>query len=191
MHRVQRRSDCQLLLEKATTSSDSPTTSISSLSTTPSLPFFNSNSDCLKGQQLLAGGATAACAQLKVFEGTNWAAGGQVSAKFKAAPSPPSSCDSCGGAASTALLQQNYVAALAKIKLLEDKVKRLEEQQVEIHTAKELYLKVFEDFPALIWRSGLDKMCGTFRILCLGSCIQTYLSMIPSWTVFGLTKISH
>jgi len=34
---------------------------------------------------------------------------------------------------------------------------------MEINQAKELYLKIFEDFPALIWRSGLDKNCDYFN----------------------------
>jgi len=36
-------------------------------------------------------------------------------------------------------------------------------KQIEINQAKELYLKIFEDFPALIWRSGLDKLCNYFN----------------------------
>ncbi|MGE5498367.1 MAG: hypothetical protein ACM3Q2_09865, partial [Syntrophothermus sp.] len=28
---------------------------------------------------------------------------------------------------------------------------------------KELYLKIFQDFPALIWRAGTDKMCNYFN----------------------------
>jgi PAS domain S-box-containing protein len=66
-------------------------------------------------------------------------------------------------AASTAALQQQYQTALDRIQALETKCARLEQKHVEIHTAKELYLKVLEDFPALIWRSGLDKMCDYFN----------------------------
>jgi len=37
------------------------------------------------------------------------------------------------------------------------------ENQKKIAQAKELYLKIFEDFPALIWRSRLDKLCDYFN----------------------------
>ena len=39
----------------------------------------------------------------------------------------------------------------------------LKQKQVQIKSAKELYLKIFEDFPALIWRSGLEKECDYFN----------------------------
>ena len=39
----------------------------------------------------------------------------------------------------------------------------LKQQQIEITEAKELYLKIFEEFPALIWRSRLDKLCDYFN----------------------------
>src|SRR5512145_952940 len=39
----------------------------------------------------------------------------------------------------------------------------LRQQHIEITEAKELYLKIFEDFPALIWRSRLDKLCDYFN----------------------------
>jgi len=39
----------------------------------------------------------------------------------------------------------------------------LKQQQLEITKAKELYLKIFENFPALIWRSRLDKLCDYFN----------------------------
>jgi two-component system CheB/CheR fusion protein len=62
------------------------------------------------------------------------------------------------------------IDACEKIKILEDKVKELQNevstlksQQIEISKAKELYLKIFEDFPALIWRSRLDKLCDYFN----------------------------
>lgn len=54
--------------------------------------------------------------------------------------------------------------------LLKERIKKLEEenlslrkQQIEISEAKELYLKIFEEFPALIWRSRLDKLCDYFN----------------------------
>jgi PAS domain S-box-containing protein len=57
-----------------------------------------------------------------------------------------------------------------EIHLLTEKIKELErensvlrQQQIEITEAKELYLKIFEDFPALIWRSRLDKLCDYFN----------------------------
>ncbi len=50
-----------------------------------------------------------------------------------------------------------------KIKELEKEILSLKQQQVEISEAKELYLKIFEEFPALIWRSRLDKLCDYFN----------------------------
>ena len=50
-----------------------------------------------------------------------------------------------------------------KIKALEKENSILRQQQIEITEAKELYLKIFEDFPALIWRSRLDKLCDYFN----------------------------
>lgn len=50
-----------------------------------------------------------------------------------------------------------------KIKELQQEVSTLQNQQIEISKAKELYLKIFEDFPALIWRSRLDKLCDYFN----------------------------
>jgi PAS domain S-box len=50
-----------------------------------------------------------------------------------------------------------------KIRELQQEVSRLQNQQIEINKAKELYLKIFEDFPALIWRSRLDKLCDYFN----------------------------
>lgn len=52
---------------------------------------------------------------------------------------------------------------LEKIKKLEEENSILKEQQIEINKAKELYLKIFEEFPALIWRSRLDKLCDYFN----------------------------
>ena len=51
----------------------------------------------------------------------------------------------------------------AKIKNLERENLTLRQQQIEIIEAKELYLKIFEEFPALIWRSRLDKLCDYFN----------------------------
>ena len=50
-----------------------------------------------------------------------------------------------------------------KIKELEKENSTLKQQHLEITEAKELYLKIFEDFPALIWRSRLDKLCDYFN----------------------------
>ena len=50
-----------------------------------------------------------------------------------------------------------------RIKELERENSILRQQQVEITDAKELYLKIFEEFPALIWRSRLDKLCDYFN----------------------------
>ena len=50
-----------------------------------------------------------------------------------------------------------------RIQQLEKENLRLNQQQVEISKAKELYLKIFDEFPALIWRSRLDKLCDYFN----------------------------
>ena len=50
-----------------------------------------------------------------------------------------------------------------RIDALETENASLRLKQIEINQAKELYLKIFEDFPALIWRSGLDKLCNYFN----------------------------
>ena len=50
-----------------------------------------------------------------------------------------------------------------RIKELERENAVLRQQQMEITEAKELYLKIFEEFPALIWRSRLDKLCDYFN----------------------------
>ncbi|NOR27287.1 MAG: PAS domain-containing protein [Lutibacter sp.] len=52
---------------------------------------------------------------------------------------------------------------IEKIKKLEEENSILKKQQIEITKAKELYLKIFEEFPALIWRSRLDKLCDYFN----------------------------
>ncbi|PLX01390.1 MAG: hypothetical protein C0594_13220, partial [Marinilabiliales bacterium] len=50
-----------------------------------------------------------------------------------------------------------------KAKKLEQENFKLKNQQTEISKAKELYLNILTDFPALIWRSGLDKLCDYFN----------------------------
>lgn len=50
-----------------------------------------------------------------------------------------------------------------RVELLESENKKLQLKQVEINQAKELYLKIFEEFPALIWRSRLDMLCDHFN----------------------------
>ena len=50
-----------------------------------------------------------------------------------------------------------------RINELERENSILKQQQIEITEAKELYLKIFEEFPALIWRSRLDKLCDYFN----------------------------
>lgn len=52
---------------------------------------------------------------------------------------------------------------LERIEALEKENSILREQQIEINKAKELYLKIFEEFPALVWRSRLDKLCDYFN----------------------------
>ena len=50
-----------------------------------------------------------------------------------------------------------------RIKELEAENLILKQQHIEVNEAKELYLKIFEEFPALIWRSRLDKLCDYFN----------------------------
>jgi len=57
----------------------------------------------------------------------------------------------------------NNAQLLEKITSLEAENASLRLKQIEISQAKELYLKIFEEFPALIWRSGLDKKCNYFN----------------------------
>lgn len=71
----------------------------------------------------------------------------------------PRMCEPSSPSSESMLLEQ----ALLRIKVLEEENEELKRKQVEIQTAKELYLKIFEDFPALIWRSRLDKMCDYFN----------------------------
>jgi two-component system CheB/CheR fusion protein len=52
---------------------------------------------------------------------------------------------------------------LERIKELESENVILKLQHIEITQAKELYLKIFEEFPALIWRARLDKLCDYFN----------------------------
>lgn len=50
-----------------------------------------------------------------------------------------------------------------RIQELERENSILKQQHIEINDAKNLYLKIFEEFPALIWRSRLDKLCDYFN----------------------------
>jgi len=52
---------------------------------------------------------------------------------------------------------------LSRIEELETENAILKQKQIETSQAKELYLKIFEEFPALIWRSRLDKLCDYFN----------------------------
>lgn len=60
-------------------------------------------------------------------------------------------------------MEADVVRLQEKIEELEQKNSLLKQQQIEITEAKELYLKIFEEFPALIWRSRLDKLCDYFN----------------------------
>ena len=57
-------------------------------------------------------------------------------------------------------IQETYEARIRK---LEEDNASLLLKQIEIRSAKQLYLKIFADFPALIWRSRLDKQCDYFN----------------------------
>jgi two-component system CheB/CheR fusion protein len=62
------------------------------------------------------------------------------------------------------LSMDNEITALKeKIEALEAENASLKNEHVAISQAKELYLKIFEEFPALIWRSRLDKLCDYFN----------------------------
>ena len=50
-----------------------------------------------------------------------------------------------------------------KISLLEVENKQLKENEVDIEKAKELYLRILQDFPALIWRANTEKLCDYFN----------------------------
>lgn len=50
-----------------------------------------------------------------------------------------------------------------QVGVLEKENAQLRRKQVAINDAKELYLKIFQDFPALIWRAGTDKLCDYFN----------------------------
>jgi len=63
----------------------------------------------------------------------------------------------------TAMMDNEVSQLREKIKTLEQEVSVLKLQQIDINQAKELYLKIFEEFPALIWRSRLDKLCDYFN----------------------------
>lgn len=60
-------------------------------------------------------------------------------------------------------METNIERLQAKISALEQENALLKQHKVEITEAKELYLKIFEEFPALIWRSRLDKLCDYFN----------------------------
>ena len=60
-------------------------------------------------------------------------------------------------------MKEEIIEYQNKIKELENEISILKQQQIEINRAKELYLKIFEDFPALIWRARLDKLCDYFN----------------------------
>ncbi len=60
-------------------------------------------------------------------------------------------------------MESEIIVLRERISQLENENFLLKQQQIEITEAKELYLKIFEDFPALIWRSRLDKLCDYFN----------------------------
>ncbi len=61
------------------------------------------------------------------------------------------------------LVDQETNLLREKIIELEKENTMLKQQKIEITEAKELYLKIFEEFPTLIWRSRLDKLCDYFN----------------------------
>jgi PAS domain S-box-containing protein len=61
------------------------------------------------------------------------------------------------------VLQNQSISLLDQIAVLEKENAFLKAHQVDIIRAKELYLKIFEDFPALIWRANTEKACDYFN----------------------------
>lgn len=81
-----------------------------------------------------------------------------------AAPMPRAEAHHGGPNSRTMMVSEDIILKYeARIKELEEENEALKRKQMEISTAKELYLKIFEDFPALIWRSRLDKLCDYFN----------------------------
>ncbi|NNV55432.1 PAS domain-containing sensor histidine kinase [Limnovirga soli] len=60
-------------------------------------------------------------------------------------------------------MSTDYTILRERIIALEAENAAMKLQQIEITQAKELYLKIFEEFPALIWRARLDKLCDYFN----------------------------
>jgi len=60
-------------------------------------------------------------------------------------------------------MKKETQSLLDRIEALEKENASLKKERIEISKAKELYLKIFEEFPALIWRSRLDKLCDYFN----------------------------
>ena len=60
-------------------------------------------------------------------------------------------------------MEKETQSLLDRIEALEKENAFLKKERIEISKAKELYLKIFEEFPALIWRSRLDKLCDYFN----------------------------
>ena len=60
-------------------------------------------------------------------------------------------------------IQTEHADLLQQIALLQAENANLKKRQIEINIAKELYLKIFEDFPALVWRAKLNKECDYFN----------------------------
>jgi hypothetical protein len=61
----------------------------------------------------------------------------------------------------------DYTILKERIIALEAENAVLKLQQIEITQAKELYLKIFEQFPTLVWRAWLDILCDYFNKTCL------------------------
>lgn len=78
-----------------------------------------------------------------------------------------------------------------KVKVLERENSMLKEQQIEINKAKELYLKIFEEFPALIWRSRLDKLCDYFNKTWLDFTGRTFEQEFGNGWAEGLHPDDH
>ena len=74
----------------------------------------------------------------------------------------------------------NIVELKSEIEVLKSENINLKKQQIEISKAKELYLGILEEFPALIWRANTEKLCDYFNTKSFSN-VRIYF-YIPSQT---------
>jgi two-component system CheB/CheR fusion protein len=61
------------------------------------------------------------------------------------------------------ITSESIQALHERLNALETENDILKKRTHDINTARDFYLKIFEDFPALIWRAGLDMKCNYFN----------------------------